>query len=151
MSYFCIETGSIVLLCAQRSPQCLDNLICKTENRWHSVDTHFHNGITHMSCSISYEMAASTSYLNNSNKATSTLANMQGQKSLTLHWHTFPGWGWDHVDIVFAPKGSQYRIYTCLWYGGMCSSSRVCTGVCEGVTIVSCNGTCRIHIGSIID
>jgi len=33
-----------------------------------------------------------------------------------------------------------------LLYGGVCSSSRVCTGVCEVVSIVSCNETCRIYI-----
>jgi len=34
-------------------------------------------------------------------------------------------------------------------YGGVCSSSRVCEGVCKGVSIVSCNKTCRINIRSI--
>jgi len=38
-----------------------------------------------------------------------------------------------------------------LLYGGVCSSSRVCAGVCEGVSIVSCNETCRIDIRSIDD
>jgi len=38
-----------------------------------------------------------------------------------------------------------------LLYGGLCSSSRVCTGVCEGVSIVSCNETCHIDIRSIDD
>jgi len=36
-------------------------------------------------------------------------------------------------------------------YGGVCSSSRVCAGVCEGVSIVSCNETCRIDIRSMDD
>ena len=36
-------------------------------------------------------------------------------------------------------------------YGGVRSSSRVCAGVCEGVSIVSCNETCRIDIRSIDD
>ena len=38
-----------------------------------------------------------------------------------------------------------------LLYGGVRSSSRVCAGVCEGVSIVSCNETCRIDIRSIDD
>jgi len=38
-----------------------------------------------------------------------------------------------------------------LLYGGERSSSRVCAGVCEGVSIVSCNETCRIDIRSIDD
>jgi hypothetical protein len=36
-------------------------------------------------------------------------------------------------------------------YGGVYSSSRVCAGVCEGLSIVSCNKTCRIDIWSIDD
>jgi len=38
-----------------------------------------------------------------------------------------------------------------LLYGDVCSSSRVCAGVCEGVSILSCNETCRIDIWSIDD
>ena len=36
-------------------------------------------------------------------------------------------------------------------HGGVCSSSWVCAGVCEGVSIESCNETCRIDIRSIDD
>jgi len=38
-----------------------------------------------------------------------------------------------------------------LLYGGVDSSSGVCAGVCEGVSIVSFNETCRIDIRSIDD
>jgi len=38
-----------------------------------------------------------------------------------------------------------------LLYGGVCSSSRVCAGVCDGVSIVLCDETCRIDIRSIDD
>jgi hypothetical protein len=38
-----------------------------------------------------------------------------------------------------------------LLYSGVCSSSGVCAGVCEGVSIVSCDETCRINIRSIDD
>jgi len=38
-----------------------------------------------------------------------------------------------------------------LLYGGLCSNSRACAGVCEGVSIVSCNDTCHIDIRSIDD
>ena len=31
-----------------------------------------------------------------------------------------------------------------LLYGGVCSSSRVCAGICEGVSIVLCKETCHI-------
>jgi len=43
------------------------------------------------------------------------------------------------------------KIIQGLLYGGVRSSSRVCAGVCEGVSVVSCNGTCRIDIRSIDD
>jgi len=36
-------------------------------------------------------------------------------------------------------------------YSGVCSSSQVCAGVWEGVSIVLCNETCRIDIRSIDD
>jgi len=50
-----------------------------------------------------------------------------------------------------AGDGVLYGRRRCLvlLYGGACSSSRVCAGVCEGVSIVSCNETCRIDIRSI--
>ena len=38
-----------------------------------------------------------------------------------------------------------------LLYSGVCSSSRVCAGVCEGGSMVSCNEPCHIHISSIVD
>ena len=38
-----------------------------------------------------------------------------------------------------------------LLYGGVRLSSRVCAGVCKGMTIVSCNETCRMDIRSIDD
>jgi len=52
-----------------------------------------------------------------------------------------------HLDLLSSTACSQSR----LLYGGVCSSSRVCAGVCEGVSIVSCNKTGRIDIRSIDD
>jgi len=48
--------------------------------------------------------------MNYCHKATHRLAMMLDQISLTLHWHSFSGWGRECVEIVFAPKGSQYLI-----------------------------------------
>jgi hypothetical protein len=45
----------------------------------------------------------------------------------------------------------SYMEEALLLYGGVCSSSRVCAGVCERVSIVSCDETCRINIRSIDD
>jgi hypothetical protein len=114
MGYFCLQRWSIVLLCAQISTQYLDNLICKTKNCLHSVDAHFHDGVTHMLSSVSYENAASTSYINTCLEVTLRLDMMQDQKWLKLHWRTFSVLGLEHVDIVFAAKHSQCLIYGCL-------------------------------------
>ena len=39
---------------------------------------------------------------------------MQNQKSLTIHSHSFAGWGRECVAFVFALKGGQYLINECL-------------------------------------
>jgi len=36
---------------------------------------------------------------------------MQGQKWLTLHWHSFSRWGRECVAFSFANKGGQYVFY----------------------------------------
>jgi hypothetical protein len=111
MSYCCLESQSLVVLCAQQAVQCLDNVTCTTKNSWLSVDTHFHDWVMHISCTVSYEQAASTSYMNISHKATLRVARAQDQKWMTFLWHTFSGWGSERLDIAFAPKGGQYLIY----------------------------------------
>jgi hypothetical protein len=110
MSYFSLERLSIVLLCTHISAQCLDNLLCKTKNCSCAVDAHIHNGVTYMSCTVSYEMAGSTLYMNYCHEATLRLAKMQDEHSLTLHWRTLPGWGNERVDIDFATNGCEYLI-----------------------------------------
>ena len=112
--YFSLERRSVVLLWAYVSAQCLDYPLCKTKNCWPSIDAHFHNGVTHMSCSVSDGKAARTSYMSYCHNATLIWATMEDQQSGTLHWHSFPGWGRECVATVFAPNGSQYLIYGCL-------------------------------------
>jgi hypothetical protein len=85
MSYFSLERLSIVLLCTYISAQCLDNVLCKTKNCSCAVDAHIHNGVMYMSCTVSYEMAGSTLYMNYCHEATLRLAKMQDEHSLTLH------------------------------------------------------------------
>jgi len=46
---------------------------------------------------------------------------------------------------------NEHRQVEMMLYGDVCSSSRVCAGVCEVVSTVSCNETCRIDIRSIDD
>jgi len=67
-----------------------------------------------MSCTVSDEKTARTSYMNHCPKATHRLANMQDQKSLTLHWLSFSGCGRERVAILLALQGGQYLIYGCL-------------------------------------
>jgi len=112
--YFSLEMWSVVLLWADVSAQCLDYPICKINDRWCSIDAHFHNWVTHMSCTVLVEKAARTSYMNDCHHATLILATMQDQQSGTLHWCSFSGWGREHVASVFAPKDGQYLIYGCL-------------------------------------
>ena len=54
------------------------------------------------------------------------------------------------MEVLIVSSLLNTRAYNLL-YGGVCASSRVCAGVCEGVSIVSCNETCRIDIRSIDD
>jgi hypothetical protein len=54
------------------------------------------------------------------------------------------------VEVFIVGSLSHARNHNLL-YGGMCSCSRVCAGIGEGVSIVSCDKTCRIDIRSIDD
>jgi len=64
-----------------------------------------------MSCTVLAEIVANTSYMNCSHEVKFWLPTMQDQKSLTLHWRSFSGWGREGVAIDFASEGSQYLIY----------------------------------------
>jgi len=114
MLYCSLERWSIVLLWSHVSAQCLDYPICKTKNGWRSIDAHFHDGVMHLSCTVSEEKTARTFYMNYFHKAILKLAKMRDKKSLTLHWHSLSGCGREGGAIVFASKGGQYHIYGCL-------------------------------------
>jgi hypothetical protein len=65
---------------------------------------------------------------------------------------------WHELWTMGNQDGPTSRAEASVWYhnrrllySGMCSSSRVCAGICEGVSIVSCNETCRIDIRLIDD
>jgi len=55
------------------------------------------------------------------------------------------------LKVLESQSGVKMAKMCDVLYGGMCSSSRVCAGICEGLSIVSCNETCRIDIRSIDD
>jgi len=113
LQYFCLWWRLAVLLWAPISTRRLDYAICKTKIFWRGIDTHVHEGVTYMSCTVSVEKPAITSYMNYCNNATFTFARMQDQQSLTLHWCSSSGWGRECVAFVFAPTGGQYLIYRC--------------------------------------
>jgi len=50
-----------------------------------------------------------------------------------------------NMEVLIVGSLLKARAHNLL-YGGVCSSSRVCAGVCDGVSIVSYNETCRINI-----
>jgi len=108
--YFGLERWLIVLLWTHVSAKCLDYLICKTKICWHSVDAHFHDGVTHISCTVSDEKTARTSYMTHCHKATLRLGKMQDQKSLTLCWRSLSGCGREYAAFVSASEHGQYLI-----------------------------------------
>jgi hypothetical protein len=68
---------SIVLLCTHISVRCLDNVLCKTTHCCRAVAAHAHNKVTYLARTVSYEKAASTSYMNYCHKAALRLTKMQ--------------------------------------------------------------------------
>jgi len=114
MVYFCLERWSVVLLWVHVSEECLDYPICMTKYCWYSVDADCHDGVTHMSCTGWDEKAVRKSYMNYCHQATIIFDTMGDQHSVMIHWLSFSWWGFEHVAIVFAPKGGQYLISECL-------------------------------------
>jgi len=73
--------------------------------------------------------------------------NMQGD--CWACGNTSPWWHWPLVDTQSGSGHDGFRLHSRalnLVHRGVCSSSRVCVGVSEGVFIVSCNKTCPIDI-----
>jgi len=104
----------IVMLWAHIYTQCLDYLLCETKTCWCSVDTHCHDEMAYLSCTVVVEKVAITLYMNYLQKVTLVWAKMQDQKSFTLYWRSFPQWGRKGLVSVLAPNVCQYLIYGCL-------------------------------------
>jgi len=83
----------------------------KTKNRWCSVDTDFHDGARSLILLFLSWKPAKTSFMNGCNQSALRLPKMNSQKSLMLHWSSFPAWGSDCVLYSFAKKGRQYAHY----------------------------------------
>ena len=54
--------------------------------------------------------AANMLVIDCTNHVTIQLPYLQIQKLLTLHWHSFSGWGREHDAIIFGMEGSQYLV-----------------------------------------
>ena len=81
---------------------------CHTKNRWCSVDPHFQNGAGSVSLFILRIKAADTSCMNVYIQLLLGLPKVQDQKSLTLSWLLFSGWGREQFSLVFDHESGQY-------------------------------------------
>jgi len=109
--YFWLWRLSIVLLCAHSSAHSLDYPICKTKYCWLSVDAQFHDGVTDVPWTVSYNKAATTSYINYCHIVTLGVPKIQRQQSLTLQWRTVSACDRECAAIFFNSKESQYFVY----------------------------------------
>jgi len=112
--YFWLLRQSMVQLWVQISNWCLDHTILKTKNCRCSVNAHFQDGVTKLSCTVLAEKAATTLFMSYCPKATLGLPMQQDQKSLRCRWRSVSGCGREGAHIVFAPKGGKCLIYGCL-------------------------------------
>jgi len=78
-----------------------------TNNRWRSVDAHFHDLAGRVLQSVLPIKAAKNSFITDYNLSEVWLPRMHDQKLLTLRWHSFSWWGREGIAICFAYKGSQ--------------------------------------------
>jgi len=112
--YFGLLRQSVVLLWSQISMRCLHNPIYKTKQCWRSVDSHFEDVVTKLSCTVLVEKDAITWYMDHFHKAMFELPEIHYQKSLMLLWRLFSEWGREHAAIAVGTIGGWYLIYGCL-------------------------------------
>jgi len=88
---------------------------CETLNRWCSFDTHFHDGAGSVSHLVLPIKEANTSVITSCSQCPLWLPRMQDQKSLTLHWRSFPGWRRERLTTYFEHEGGQFILkeYRC--------------------------------------
>jgi len=86
----------------------LDYPRCENLNRWRSVDAHFQDGPGSVSILPLTIKKANTSVMTICNQSPLRLPTMPGQKSFTLCWPSFPGWGRERVSQFLDYKGGQY-------------------------------------------
>jgi len=81
---------------------------CMSNNPWVSVDADFQDSAGSQKILILPLKAASTTFMGVCNQSPVRLLNMQDQRLFIHHWHSFTGWGWKPVHIIWASDGSQY-------------------------------------------
>jgi hypothetical protein len=93
-----------------------------TNNRWRSVDAHFHDGAGRVLHSVLPRKEAKNSFMTDYNLLEVWFPRTHEQKSLTLRWRSFSWFGRKGIAICFAYKGQQNFVYD--WVqpiGGMIS------------------------------
>jgi len=115
--YFGLLRWTMILLWAKISVRCLDYPIFTTKHFWPTFDPHVQEGATKISCTVFAVIAATTWNTLLCYKATLWLLKMHKQKSLTLLWGSFGGWGTVRGAVDVAPKGVYYLVYRCLQSG----------------------------------
>jgi len=85
-----------------------------TNNRWRSVDAHFHDGAGRVLHSVLPRKDAKNSLMTGYNQWEMWFPRTHDQKSLTLRWRSFSWWGREGIAICFAYKGSQKWLYNLL-------------------------------------
>jgi len=84
-----------------------------TNNRWRSVDAHFHDGAGRVLLSVLPIKAAKNSFMSEYNLSEVWVPRTHDQKSLTLRWRSFSWWGREGIAVCFAYKGGQE--FLCDW------------------------------------
>jgi len=81
---------------------------CETLNRWRSFDAHFEDGAGSVLLLVLPIKEANTSVMTICKQCPLWLPWMQNLISLTICWHSFPGWGREHLATQFDHKDGHY-------------------------------------------
>jgi len=83
-----------------------------TENCWRSVDAHFHDGAGRVLQSVLPIKAANDAFKTDYNLSEAWCPRTHTQKSLTLRWRSFSGWGSAGIAICLPIKRANNAFMT---------------------------------------
>jgi len=83
-----------------------------TNNCWHSIEAHFHDGAWRVLQSVLPIKAAKNSFMTDYTLAEVSFPWTHDQTSFTLRWRSFSWLGKEGIAICFAYKGSQNYLMT---------------------------------------